>query len=57
MRLIRQLLSVFRRRQAAPEGGYAAEVLFAGWVDLPAAFREHAARRAAVAFRNRTLSA
>jgi hypothetical protein len=57
MRLIRKLLSVFRRRQAAPEGGYAAEVLFAGWVDLPAAFREHAARRAAVAFRNRSLSA
>jgi hypothetical protein len=57
MRLIRQLLSVFRRRQAAPEGGYAAEVLFAGWVELPASFRELAARRAANAARNRSLSA
>lgn len=57
MRLIRQLLSVFRRRHPAPAGGYAAEVLFAGWVDLPASFREHAARRAAGIARNRSLSA
>jgi hypothetical protein len=57
MKLIRQFLSVFRRRQAAPEGGYAAEVLFAGWVELPASFRELAARRAASTARNHRLSA
>ena len=57
MKLIRQFLSVLRRRQAAPEGGYAAEVLFAGWVELPASFRELAARRVANAARNRPLSA
>jgi hypothetical protein len=57
MRLIRQFLAVFRRRRPAPAGGYAAEVLFAGWVELPAAFREHASRRVAAAFRNRSLSA
>jgi hypothetical protein len=57
MRLIRHILSAFRRRRPAPAGGYAAEVLFAGWVELPAAFREHAARGVAAAFRNRSLSA
>ena len=57
MRLIRHLFSAFRRRQATPPGGYGAEVLFAGWVELPASFRELAARRAANAARNRSLSA
>jgi hypothetical protein len=57
MRLIRHLFLAFRRRQAAPTGGYGAEVLFAGWVELPASFRELAARRAANTARNRSLSA
>lgn len=44
MSLIRQLFSTLRpRRQAL--SGYGAEVLFAGWVDLPVAFREIIARR------------
>lgn len=30
---------IFRRRPAR-QGGYGAEVLFAGWVELPAAFRQ-----------------
>jgi hypothetical protein len=57
MRLIRQIFSVFRRRHPAPAGGYGAEVLFAGWVDLPASFRELAKRRGASANPNRSLSA
>jgi hypothetical protein len=57
MRLIRQILSAFGRRHSAPRGVYTAEVLFAGWVELPASFRELVARRAAAAFRNRSLSA
>jgi len=57
MRLIRQLFSAFRRRHPAPPGGYGAEVLFSGWVDLPASFRKLAARRTASATRNRSLSA
>ncbi len=44
MRLIRSVLQ-FLRPQAAPERGYGAEVLFAGWVELPAAFREIMRRR------------
>jgi hypothetical protein len=57
MRLIRQFLAVFRRRHPASAAGYGPEVLFAGWVELPDSFREHAARRVAAAFRNRSLSA
>lgn len=57
MRLIRQILSAFRRRQPASAGGYGAEVLFAGWVDLPASFRERTKLRGARAIRSRSLSA
>jgi hypothetical protein len=41
MRFIRRLLSTLR----APRPSYADEVLFAGWVELPPAFREIMARR------------
>ena len=42
MSLIRRMLESFRRR---PSAGYGAEVLFANWVELPAAFREIIRRR------------
>jgi hypothetical protein len=45
MRFIRSMLWPFRRRRKAQPGGYGAEVLFAGWVELPAAFREIMSRR------------
>ena len=41
MRLIRRLLTTLR----APRLRYEDEVLFAGWVELPASFREIIARR------------
>jgi len=43
MRLIRILFGF--RRPLPGRGRYTEEVLFAGWVDLPAAFREIIARR------------
>ena len=42
MSLLRRFWVSFRRRRSAR---YAEEVLFAGWVELPAAFREIIARR------------
>ena len=45
MGFIRKMLWPFRRRRQAPARGYDAEVLFAGWVDLPATFREIISRR------------
>lgn len=57
MKLIRQILSAFRRRHPASAGGYGTEVLFAGWVDLPASFRERTKLRGGRAIRNRSLSA
>lgn len=44
MRLIHWIFGSFRQRQPA-RAGYGDEVLFAGWVELPAAFREIIARR------------
>ena len=44
MSFIRRILVLFRRPKARA-GGYGAEVLFAGWVELPAAFREIISRR------------
>ena len=40
MRLLLKILSALRRLRPARPGGYGAEVLFAGWVELPPAFRE-----------------
>ena len=45
MSFIRLLFGTFRRHRQARRGRYDAEVLFAGWVELPAAFREIIARR------------
>ena len=45
MRLLDKLFAHFRVRRAAPQGGYGPEVLFAGWVELPEAFRKLATRR------------
>jgi len=45
MSFIRHLWVSFRWRRAARAGGYGAEVLFAGWVELPKGFREIIARR------------
>lgn len=42
MKLLRQLFFALRGRSQA-RGGYSAEVLLAGWVELPAAF--HRLRR------------
>ncbi|MDW8467646.1 MAG: hypothetical protein RML56_00235 [Burkholderiales bacterium] len=40
MTLLRRLIGFFVRRPAARSlAGYGPEVLFAGWVELPAAFR------------------
>jgi len=44
MDYLRRILWPFWRRTARP-GGYDAEVLFAGWVELPKAFREIISRR------------
>ena len=43
MSLIRRIFVSLRRRP--PQGRYGEEVLFANWVELPAAFREIIARR------------
>lgn len=43
MELLRTLIAIFRRPAKAGadrETGYEAEVLFAGWVDIPPLFRE-----------------
>jgi hypothetical protein len=46
MNLLRRLFRTFdRRRGVRARSGYAYEVLFAGWVDLPKAFREARIRR------------
>lgn len=45
MGFIRRIFWPFGRRRGARPRGYGAEVLFAGWVDLPKAFREIIARR------------
>jgi hypothetical protein len=47
MELVRRIYRALRARRPARAGGYSAEVLFAGWVELPAAFRELLARRRA----------
>lgn len=47
MKLLRALFSIFRRPSPAADA-YEAEVLFAGWVDLPPLFREEAGRHAQV---------
>jgi hypothetical protein len=38
MSYLRKLWQSYRQRSKAQRGGYDAEVLFAGWVDLPPAF-------------------
>ena len=40
MRLLRQIFGSLRLRRRMRPAGYSAEVLFAGWVDLPSEFRE-----------------
>jgi hypothetical protein len=45
MSYVRNLWFRFRLRRRARAQGYGAEVLFANWVELPAAFREIIARR------------
>lgn len=40
MRRLGRLLARLRARRAAPAGGYGPEVLLAGWVQLPPAFRD-----------------
>lgn len=45
MSFLRILLGTFRRHRPWPRRRYTEEVLFAGWVDLPAAFREIISRR------------
>jgi hypothetical protein len=45
MELMRRIYRRLRARRPARAGGYGAEVLFAGWVELPAAFRQLLARR------------
>ena len=45
MSFIRRILVTLRLRRAARAAGYGAEVLFAGWVELPKGFREIIARR------------
>ena len=39
MRLLRQIFGSLRLRRRMRPAGYSAEVLFSGWVDLPAEFR------------------
>jgi hypothetical protein len=43
MKLIRQLLASLRRRRPPRHARYGAEVLFAGWVELPEAFHRRPA--------------
>ncbi len=57
MRLLDKILARFRAARAAPPGGYGPEVLFAGWVELPEAFRQLAARRSPGSPRSRTIPA
>ena len=45
MRFLGKIFAHFRARRAAPQGGYDPEVLFAGWVQLPASFREFLRRK------------
>jgi hypothetical protein len=45
MRLLRRLIFTLTSGAKAPREHYEAEVLFAGWVNLPAGFREIIARR------------
>ncbi len=45
MSYLRHLLMKYRLRRAIRAAGYDAEVLYAGWVDLPPAFREIIFRR------------
>jgi hypothetical protein len=56
MRLILRLLAVFGGRRKA-RAGYGAEVLFAGWVELPAAFRDLVAHRGPAGSDRRSLHA
>ena len=57
MRLIQRLLAAFGGRRKAARTGYGAEVLFAGWVELPAAFRDLAAHRGPAGSDRRSLHA
>ena len=57
MRLLGKILARFRARRAAPAGSYGPEVLFAGWVELPEAFRTLATRRSPARPRSRTIPA
>jgi hypothetical protein len=45
MRLIRRLLFSLTSSARSRRDSYESEVLFAGWVELPAEFREIIARR------------
>lgn len=45
MRLIHWIFGSFNARRQARARGYDVEVLCAGWVELPAAFREIISRR------------
>ena len=40
MRLLKRLFAALRAQRPGRPAGYGEEVLFAGWVELPAAFRE-----------------
>jgi len=44
MSFLRRIFQSFQQRREAP-AGYSAEVLFANWVEVPAAFREIIVRR------------
>ena len=50
MKLIRQALCALRLRREPHPARYGAEVLLAGWVELPAAFHELAAARGRTRF-------
>ena len=45
MSFIRRIIDSLRLRRAAPAERYGAEILFAGWVELPKGFREIIARQ------------
>ena len=45
MRYVKNLWFRFRLRRRARAAGYGPEILFSGWVELPASFREIMARR------------
>jgi hypothetical protein len=55
MRLLRHFLSRWRPRRAA--AGYGREVLFSGWIELPAGYRSAPARRSPAALRSRSIAA